>query len=204
MPAMPKLSYFDFPGSRGEECRLALHLAGVSFEDDRLKDWPAHKEQTPWGTVPTFEVEGRGVLGQTNAILVYIGREHRLHPSDPWQAALHEDLMGAVEDLRATAWPVLCVTDPSERLKAREEFASGYLKRWGQAAERRLTELGPGPFTAGESIHVVDLKLYMAVRWFASGNVDHVPRDVFAGFPRLTGVERAVAGHPKIVAWYAR
>lgn len=73
-----------------------------------------------------------------------------------------------------------------------EEFASGYLKRWAQAVERRLAEIGAGPFTAGENIHVVDIKLYMAVRWFASGNVDHVPRDVFAGFP------------PKIVAWYAR
>ena len=33
----PKLTYFDAPVSRGEECRLALHLAGVDFEDDRLK-----------------------------------------------------------------------------------------------------------------------------------------------------------------------
>jgi glutathione S-transferase len=201
---MPKLSYFDFPGARGEECRLALHLAGIAFEDDRVKDWPARKEQAPWGTLPTFDVEGRGVLGQTNAILVYIGREHRLHPTDTWQAALHEDLMGAVEDLRSTALPLLRITDPEERRKAREEFASGYLQRWGQAAERRLTELGAGPFAAGEDIHVVDLKLYMIVRWFASGNVDHVPRDVFAAFPRLTGVYQAVAEHPKIVAWYAR
>ncbi|HEY0135371.1 MAG TPA: glutathione S-transferase family protein [Nannocystis sp.] len=201
---MPKLSYFDLAGSRGEECRLALHLAGVAFEDDRIKDWPARKQQTPWGTVPTFEVEGRGVLGQSSAILLYIGREHGLHPSDPWQAALHEDLMGAVEDLRSTARPLLHITDPEQRIKAREEFAAGYLKRWGQAVERRLIELGAGPFTAGADIQVVDLKLYMIVRWFASGTVDHVPRDVFAEFPRLTGVYQAVAEHPKIVAWYAR
>jgi hypothetical protein len=31
----PKLIYFDAPVSRGEECRLALHLAGIDFEDDR-------------------------------------------------------------------------------------------------------------------------------------------------------------------------
>src|SRR4051812_10283278 len=50
----PKLTYFDAPVSRGEECRLALHLAGVEFEDDRIKgpDWPALKPTTPYGSVP--------------------------------------------------------------------------------------------------------------------------------------------------------
>lgn len=203
---MPKLSYFDFPGSRGEECRLALHLAGVAFEDDRIKgpDWPARKEQTPYGSLPTFEVEGRGVLAQSNAILVYIGREHGLHPRDNWLAARHEELMHAAEDLRAAVMPVLRVQDPEERVKAREELASGFLKRWARAVERRLGELGPGPFVSGDTIQVADLKLYMVARWFSSGNVDHVPSDVFAEFPRLSGVERAVAQHPQIVAWYAR
>ena len=43
--AKPRLIYFDAPVSRGEECRLALHLAGVDFEDVRIKfdAWPAHE-----------------------------------------------------------------------------------------------------------------------------------------------------------------
>ena len=202
---MPKLTYFDFPGSRGEECRLALHLAGVAFEDERIRsDWPALKDRTPYGSLPTLEVEGRGVLAQTNAILVYIGREHGLHPRDNWIAARHEELMAAVEDLRGAVFPVLRIQDPAEKVKAREELAGGLLQRWGGSVERRLAELGVGPFVAGDAIHVADLKLYMAARWFSSGNVDHVPRDVFREFPRLVGVEKAVAEHPKIVAWYAR
>lgn len=46
-PAMtkPRLAYFDFAGSRGEECRIALHLAGVDFDDVRVAgaDWPASR-----------------------------------------------------------------------------------------------------------------------------------------------------------------
>ncbi|MBZ5710106.1 glutathione S-transferase [Nannocystis pusilla] len=203
---MPKLTYFDFPASRGEECRLALHIAGVAFEDERLKgdDWPARKEQTPYGALPTLEVEGRGVLAQSNAILVYIGREHGLHPRDNWLAARHEELMQAVEELRHTVGPVLRIQDPAEKLKAREELAGGFLKRWGRSVERRLQELSAGPFVAGDAIHVADLKLYLAARWFSSGVVDHVPRDVFAEFPRLVGLEQAVAAHPKVVAWRNR
>ena len=39
----PKLIYFDAPVSRGEECRLALHLAGIDFDDVRINPaaWPA-------------------------------------------------------------------------------------------------------------------------------------------------------------------
>jgi len=87
--AKPILSYFDFPGSRGEECRLALHAAGVDFTDNRIKgpDWPAYKPSTPYGSMPTFEVPGKPLLAQSNAILVYIGREHGVHPGDNFEAA---------------------------------------------------------------------------------------------------------------------
>src|SRR5512140_767473 len=68
----PKLIYFDAPVSRGEECRLALHLAGVDFEDVRIKpaDWPAMKPQTPYGGMPILELPGQPPLAQSNAILV--------------------------------------------------------------------------------------------------------------------------------------
>ena len=48
---LARLTYFDAPMSRGEECRLALQLAGVDFEDHRIRreEWPAMKETTPWG-----------------------------------------------------------------------------------------------------------------------------------------------------------
>jgi len=54
----PKLTYFDAPVSRGEECRLALHLADIDFEDVRINAaaWPAMKEQTPYGGLPVLEL----------------------------------------------------------------------------------------------------------------------------------------------------
>jgi glutathione S-transferase len=202
----PKLTYFDFAGSRGEECRLAFHLAGVDFEDNRIarESWMELKPKTPFGSLPTLELEGGGTLAQSNAILVYIGREHGLHPRDNWDAAQHEALLSAVEELRATVVPTLRITDAEEKKRAREELAAGFLPRWGGNIERVLGGLGSGPFVAGDAIHVADIKLYIAARWFSSGSVDHVPSTIFADFPRLIGVERAVAAHPKIVQWYAR
>ncbi|HEY6463202.1 MAG TPA: glutathione S-transferase N-terminal domain-containing protein, partial [Polyangiaceae bacterium] len=91
----PKLTYFDAPVSRGEECRLALHVAGVDFEDNRLERaaWAALKPSTPFGSLPLFDVPGHPTLAQSNAILVYVGRCWGLHPKDDFEAARHEAMM---------------------------------------------------------------------------------------------------------------
>lgn len=201
--AKPKLTYFDLAASRGEECRLALWIAGVDFEDHRIKnaDWPALKPQTPFGSLPTLELEGRPVLAQSNAILTYLGRTYGLHPTEPFEAARHEAMMCHVEDLRANVTPTLRIADPEEKKAAREKLAATYLPAWAGFAERQL---GEGPFFGGSKLHVVDLKLYLGVRWFRSGNVDFIPGSVFDAFPKLLGVYEAVSAHERVKAWYAR
>jgi prostaglandin-H2 D-isomerase / glutathione transferase len=198
----PRLIYFDAPVSRGEECRLALHLAGVDFDDVRVKpaDWPALKPQMPYGSLPVLEMPGASPIAHSNAILVLIGRRHGLHPVDDVEAARHEGMMQHVEDLRAAVSPTLRMGE-AEKKAAREALVAGLLPAWATAAEKNIS---PGPFFAGERINVVDLKIYMAVRWFNGGKVDHVPATIFAGYPALAGVHDAVHDHPGIKSWYAR
>lgn len=198
----PKLTYFDAPMSRGEECRLALQLAGVDFEDHRIRreDWPALKAHMPYGSLPVLDLPGHPTLAQTNAILVLIGRRHGLHPADDFEAARHEGMMQHVEDLRANVGPTIRMSD-ADKKTAREALVATYLPAWGEAAERHI---GSGPYFAGEGIHVVDVKLHMAVRWFLGGNVDHIPASIFAAYPKLMGVHDAVRDHPRIKAWYGR
>jgi glutathione S-transferase len=201
--AKPKLTYFDAPVSRGEECRLALHCAGVDFEDVRIAgpDWATLKPSTPFGSMPIFELPDRPLLAQSNAILVYIGREYDLHPSDNFEAARHEAIMHHVEDLRAAVAPTLRMRD-AEKRSAREALVATYLPTWAANAEKHI--LGPGPFFAGSKLHVVDLKLHVAVRWLAAGTLDHVPATIFVPYPKLNRIHDAVNDHPRIKAWYAR
>jgi prostaglandin-H2 D-isomerase / glutathione transferase len=197
----PRLIYFDAPVSRGEECRLALHLAGVDFEDVRvdMKAWTAMKDQTPYGALPVLELPGKPPLADSNAILVLVGRRHGLHPADDFEAARHEAMMQHVEALRARLSPTIRMQEP-EKKAAREALVADFLPQWAQAAERNIT----GPYFGGDRIQVVDLKLHMAVRWLASGKVDYVPATVFAGYAKLVAVHDAVRDHPAIRAWYAK
>ncbi len=198
----PKLIYFDAPVSRGEECRLALHLARIDFDDLRVAqaDWPAMKESMPYGALPVLEMPGCAPLAQSNAILVFIGRRYGLHPTDEFEAARHEGMMQHVEDLRATVAPTIRMPDP-EKKAAREALVAGFLPAWAKWAERNI---GTGPFFGGANINVVDLKLHMAVRWFLGGKVDHVPATIFGGYPKLMRVHDAVRDHPGVMSWYAR
>ena len=186
----PRLIYFDGPVSRGEECRLALVVAGVEFEDVRVKaaDWPALKPTTPFGSRPVLEWPGKRPIAHSNAILGADPADCGLHPKDEYDAARHEGLMEYVEDLRAAVGPSMRLKDPAEKQRVREEHVAGYLPTWGRNVENQL---GDGPFVAGAKLHVVDLKLHMAVRWFLGGKVDHIPPTIFAAFPKLMRVYEA-------------
>ncbi len=199
----PKLLYFDAPVSRGEECRLALHIAGVDFEDVRIQrqNWPAMKPATPFGSVPVLEIPGRPPLAQSNAILTLVGRQHGLHPADPFEAAQHEAMMAYVEDLRANVSPTIRIANEDEKRKARQALAETYLPNWAERVEKQI---GSGPFFAGDRIHVVDIKLHMAVRWFNGGKVDYIPATIFAIYPKLNRLHDAVRDHERVKAWYAK
>ncbi len=138
----PRLIYFDARVGRGEECRLALHLAGIDFEDVRIKfaDWPALKERMPYGSLPVLEWPGSLALARSNAILVLIGRRHGLHPADDFEAARHEGMMQHVEDLRAVVSPTLRMGDAEKKADsrgARGRLSAGVGASRGDATSRQ-------------------------------------------------------------------
>lgn len=197
-----KLTYFDSPTSRGEECRLALFIAGVDFEDHRIQrnDWPALKPTTPFGCLPTLELPGKPVVSQSNAILGHIGRHNGLLPKDEWEALRLESLMCAVEDLRYAISKTFGIRDPDEFKRQREDLVAGPIRAWAANTERQIQ----GPFAGGKEISVADIKIFIVVGWLKRGVLDHVPADVLAPYPKLEQLYRSVENHPKVVEWYSR
>lgn len=197
-----KLTYFDFPGSRGEEIRLALMLAGRPFEDNRIDGatFASLKPGLPFSTVPVLEVEGHLVIGQTNAALRLIGRQHGLYPDDVFEAARHDTLMDAVEDLRHKISPTMWIKDVQQKQQARLLLSQTYIPQWGHGIENLL---GEGPFVAGGLPGVADIKLYMVHRWIRTASVDDIPANALDAFPKLNAVANAVKALPAVKAWYA-
>jgi glutathione S-transferase len=197
-----KLSYFDIAASRGEECRLAFSVAGVDFEDHRVRhdEWRDLKPKTPFGSLPVLELEGKPPISQCNAILTYIGRRYGLLPDDAWEAARIESLLCAAEDLRGAVGTTFGIKDPEELKRRRHALVEGPIKAWAKNTEQQIR----GPFASGTELGVADLKLFIVAGWFAKGVLDHVPTDVLADYPKLQALCQAVKKHPKVVEWYAR
>lgn len=193
------LTYFDFEGSRGLECRLALSVAGVPFEDIRVsrEQWLELKPTVPFGALPVLS-DGAKRLAQSNAILGYIGRGHGLFPTDAWTAAEHDALMLSVEDLRQKL-PDGKGMSEEEKKAARQAFAAGFLSQWAATVSKRIA----GPFLEGDSLSVADIKIYVIVRSYLSGIYDHIPPTCLDAYPKLLALHAAVQAHPAVSAYFA-
>jgi prostaglandin-H2 D-isomerase / glutathione transferase len=201
---MLKLTYFDFHGGRGEPARLALSIGGLPFEDDRVPfaDWERRKPDTPFGALPTLERDGQ-ILAQSNAINRYVGKLTDLYPSDPWQAALCDETMEAVEDISSMILATLFL--PEEEKKAqRKTLVEGPLPFYLTRLQRRLEERG-GQYFAADRLSVADLKVFVWIRHLKLGALDHVPTDIVDRFaPKLVEHYERIKNEPGVKAYYAR
>lgn len=198
------LTYFDFDGGRGEPARLALTLGGIAYEDRRIpaKDWPALKASTPFQSLPVLEVDGR-LITQCNTINRYVGRLAKLYPADPWQAALCDETMDAVEDISTQVNATIFMPD-AEKKAAREKLAAGPIPVFLKRLQAMLDERG-GEYFADRRLTVADLKVFMWSRHLRSGALDHVPRDLTDRLaPALVAHFDRVAGTPAIAAYYEK
>jgi len=200
-PAMslPKVTYFAGMEGRGEAIRLALAIGGIEFEDIGINhaDWPTVKAATPFGTVPNLEWEGK-VLGQSNAILRFVGKKAGLYPVDDWEAAKVDELLELAEDI---AGKIVATFGKSgdEVLSARQKLSSEILPFYLARMDKIIASNG-GKFYVGK-LTVADLKLTGLCRWISSGRLDHVPTDLLQAYPNVLANMAAVAENPAVAAF---
>jgi prostaglandin-H2 D-isomerase / glutathione transferase len=199
-----KLSYFDFHGGRGEPARLALSMGDIPFEDDRIPfaDWEQRKKKTPFGALPVLEVDGQ-TIAQANAINCYVGKLTNLYPSDPWQAALCQEAMGAVEDILIKIVPTMFLPE-EEKKTQRKALAEGPIPFYLTQLQRRLEAHG-GRYFADDRLTVADLNVFTFTRQLKAGFLDYVPTDLVDRIaPKLVEHYDRVGNEPRVKAYYAK
>src|SRR5215813_10630911 len=152
-----KLIYFDFDGGRGEPARLALHIAGIPFEDERIagKDWPSLRDKTPFLALPVLEVDGQRVT-QSNSINRYVGKLSELYPKDDWQALVCDEIMDLAEDISVRIGNTISKDEDAKR-KAREDLVAAHLTRYLEQFQAKLKAAG-GDYFSDARLTIADLK----------------------------------------------
>jgi glutathione S-transferase len=198
-----KLTYFDFDGGRGEPIRIALHAAGIAFEDSRLSfpEFSAMRQDTRFNALPVLEIDGSAVT-QSNAVCRYIGKLGGLYPTDGLQALYCDETLGAVEDLSHHIGGTFGLEGEDLRV-AREKLVDGWLTTFLKGLSA-LLERGGGRYFAGNSLTIADLKVLMQTRWLRSGSLDHVPKDLLDRIaPNLVEHQARIEADPRVAAYYS-
>jgi glutathione S-transferase len=198
-----RLTYFDIDGGRAEPVRIALHAAGIPFDDRRLnfQEFGETRESFRFNCVPILEIDGVEVT-QSNALARYAGKLAGLYPDDPIQALYCDEAMGAVED--ATSHIARTMRMQGDELRAArtalvEGWLSVYLKGLGELLKR-----GGGKYFANGRLTVADLKVAGLTGWLSHGALDHIPEDLVQRVaPVLVEHAARIMQEPKVAAYYA-
>lgn len=198
-----KLTYFDIDGGRAEPIRIAFHVAGIDFEDDRISfaEFGEMRQYTRFNSVPVLEMDGAAVT-QSNAIARYVGKMAGLYPDDDLQALYCDEAMGAVEDLLHHTVKTFGLQG-DELKRARAELVDGWLTVYLRGLDELLVR-GGGMYFADKRLTVADIKVFVQTRSLCDGVLDHVPTDIVQRTaPRLVEHKERIENDPHVVAYYS-
>ena len=194
-----KLTYFDTDGGRAGPIRIALHAAGIEFEDIRLSfpEFMETRGNLRFHCVPILEIDGQAVT-QSNAMCRYIGKLAGLYPENDLQALYCDEALGAIEDLLHQVVHTFGLKGEELRV-AREKLVDGWLTIFIRGLDELLDR--GGDYFADNRLTVADLKVAGMTRWLRAGDLDHVPADLVDRLaPRLVEHEQRVSNDPVVKA----
>jgi len=212
-----KLYYWPGIPGRGEFVRLALEETGASYEDMSLEEGGGQlvsqfgrdpKVLHP-SFAPPFLQDGDVIVGQTSAILLYLGPRLKLTPDDPalalWVHQIQLTIADMVDEAHDVHHPIGSHKYYEDQIPEARRRAKGFRKvripkylAWFETVLSRNPE-GP-EFLTGDSLSYADLSLYHLIEGLtyafpnamksALGEVKHVRK-----------LHKTVGNRPRIKAY---
>lgn len=220
--AIYELHYWPGLQGRGEFVRLALEDAGVPYRD-LAKEGPEHKASgaiaaglgardiaTP-PFAPPFLKHGRRIIGQTAAILLYLGDRHGLAPKTEtgrlWTHQLQLTIADAVTEAHDTHHPIasgLYYEDQKPEAKRRaEDFCRNRMPKFLGWFETVLDRNPKGKgHLVGARVTYAELSLFQLVAGLTYA-FPKASRKVLKSNPKVAALAEAVAARPRIATYLA-
>jgi glutathione S-transferase len=204
----------DIEGA-AEQVRLALILAGIPFEDDRVKgpEWAELKPKTPYGQLPVLSIDGGDLKPQTGAQLRYVASidpTSTLYPKEKIYEI--EECIGLIQDMQRSWTPALYMSmkpstfghpedyakTPEGKAKVesmRKDWVAKELPVFLSYFEAKLEKNGGTFLCGGDKPTLADCVAVPAIRNYTRGHVDFVDVDcVIKSSPKVAEyVERFCA-----------
>ncbi|MGF9758474.1 glutathione S-transferase [Microvirga sp. 0TCS3.31] len=212
-----ELYYWPTIQGRGEFVRLALEEADADYIDvARESEGVAvmmrmmeHADHPPFA--PPFLKDGATIIGQTAAILLYLGARHGLAPKEPtgglWTHQIQLTLSDFVAEAHDSHHPVgvgLYYEDQKqEALRRAQEFRDDRIPKFLNWFETILDRNPSGDrHLVGPSLTYVDLSLFQVIEGLSYAFPKATKRALKKA-PRVAALHDAVAEKPRIKSYLA-
>ncbi len=218
-----ELYYWSGIQGRGEFVRLALEEAGADYidmarrprseggGDEALLTFLERSDLVHPPFAAPFLKDGDVVIGQTAAILLYLGDRHGLAPKDDalrlWTHQIQltiADLVGEAHDTHHPLGAELYYEDQKpEALRRAKAFREERIPKFLDWFEAILARNPRGEsHLVGDATSYADLSLFQVVEGLLYA-FPNATTAALAGAPRVTALHRAIAQRPRIRAYLA-
>ncbi|XP_036359314.1 glutathione S-transferase-like isoform X1 [Octopus sinensis] len=194
--AQYELIYWPMKG-RAEIIRVTLAAAGLDFKDTRytFEEWPSYKDSIPFKAIPALVIDGTTVLGQSMAIIRYLGRLYGFYGKTADEEYIIDEVIECLMHV-LDALIQLHVNPESLKRKVTE--------RYNEVCERVLeyveSKLKPGQLhIVGNSLSLADIACYVILETAVQEDVN-----LLKNYPNLANLREDVAKRPSIAAYLER
>ncbi|XP_061162763.1 glutathione S-transferase 1-like [Saccostrea echinata] len=157
------LTYFDARG-RAEPARMIFAVAGIPFEDRRIKqeDWSVFKSQTPAGSLPILEKDGQTIT-QSLVIYRHLARSFGLDGETILDKARVEEILEYLIEVK-TAWSEIAFgpQDEESQEKIKENYKLALDKKCTQIERIMSYSESPEGWAVGKRMSFADIMLFEA------------------------------------------
>merc|ERR1711976_138389 len=205
-----KLAYFPLTG-RAETARVALHIAGLKWDDERL-DYPALmalKEQGEWlgKQFPILTLSDGRILGNAIDIQRFVARNTGLYSEDSFEAGQIDNYLTAIQDVFDAVAGSFGDLSEEQQIEARKEavLPGGVFYKKLQKIEAFLNVTAKdSKFAVGNRLTIADIKLAIDLGANGSGFWKGIDAKVwFKDFPKAKALYQNVYAHEKVQEWFA-
>jgi len=217
-----KLTYFNIAGA-AEKVRLAFHLNGIAFEDERInfEQWKDIKPTTKFGQVPMLVLPDGMEMAQSLAMMMYVARlnpSSGSYPADPVAAMRVDEMIGLAQDFDKSVLPSLYLNmmpamfgfpadwpktpEGQAQVKAvREDFVANKLPERVAHYVRALETTGS--FLCGDTPTIADCYVFAQLKSITKGVMDHIPTTCLDEYPAIQAWMARFAAIPAIESYLA-
>lgn len=212
-----ELYYWPSIQGRAEFVRLALEEAGADYVDvarsprgmDKMLAFMEDERLARPPFAPPFLKDGELIIGQTAAILFYLGGKHDLTPRDEagklWthqiQLTIADFLLEAHDTHHPIASGLYYEDQKDESARRAEDFRDNRVPKFLQWFEDILTRNPAGPeHLVGDKITYADLSLFQVIAGLNYAFPKLMKREL-RNYPKVGALAAAVAKRPRIKAY---